>query len=184
MNLTAAPDFPAGLEWLNTDHPLSISELAGRIVLLCFGTFACSNCMRMVPELRRLEGDHPELVVIDVHAPGFESPEVTGSLQETIRCAGIDYPVAIDRDYLLWQAFGIRNWPTFVLIDPEGNVLGKTAGKGSTAAQPEDRPDRKGFRAARHTREETAAVRARSCDGPVPARQDHGGPCGDAPVHK
>lgn len=130
MNLTAAPDLPAGLEWLNTDHPLSISELAGRIVLLCFGTFACSNCMRMVPELRRLEGDHPELVVIDVHAPGFESPEVTGSLQETIRCAGIDYPVAIDRDYLLWQAFGIRNWPTFVLIDPEGNVLGKTAGEG------------------------------------------------------
>lgn len=34
-----APDFPAGLEWLNTDRPLSLKELRGKIVLLDFWTY-------------------------------------------------------------------------------------------------------------------------------------------------
>ena len=34
-----APDFPAGLDWINSDHPLHIKELRGRIVVLHFWTF-------------------------------------------------------------------------------------------------------------------------------------------------
>jgi hypothetical protein len=34
-----APDFPAGLDWINSDHPLHISELKRRIVILHFWTF-------------------------------------------------------------------------------------------------------------------------------------------------
>jgi hypothetical protein len=34
-----APEFPGGLEWLNTDRPLSLKELKGKIVLLDFWTF-------------------------------------------------------------------------------------------------------------------------------------------------
>ncbi|NLM28829.1 MAG: redoxin domain-containing protein [Methanomicrobiales archaeon] len=130
MNLMPAPELPAGIEWFNTDHPLSIQELAGRIVLLYFGTFACSNCMRLMPDLRRLMEEHPEVVVIGVHAPGFESAPAAGNLREAISRAGIRYPVAIDHDRLLWQAFGVRSWPTFALIDPGGNILGKMAGEG------------------------------------------------------
>jgi hypothetical protein len=39
MNSLPAPDFPPGLEWLNTDHPVSLQELRGRIVLLDFWTY-------------------------------------------------------------------------------------------------------------------------------------------------
>ena len=94
MNLMPAPDLPAGIEWFNTDHPLSIRELAGRIVLLYFGTFACSNCMRLMPDLRRLMEEHPEMVVIGVHAPGTpgrRSPvpvSGTRSLSTTTTCSG------------------------------------------------------------------------------------------------
>ena len=35
-----APDFPAGLEWLNVAHPLRLADLAGKLVLLEFWT-AC-----------------------------------------------------------------------------------------------------------------------------------------------
>lgn len=34
-----APDFPSGLDWINSDHPLHISELRGHIAILHFWTF-------------------------------------------------------------------------------------------------------------------------------------------------
>jgi hypothetical protein len=34
-----APDFPAGLDWVNTDRPLSLKDLRGKVVLLDFWTF-------------------------------------------------------------------------------------------------------------------------------------------------
>ncbi|HVB22679.1 MAG TPA: hypothetical protein VNG51_12095 [Ktedonobacteraceae bacterium] len=34
-----APDFPNGLDWINSDHPLHIRELRGHIAILHFWTF-------------------------------------------------------------------------------------------------------------------------------------------------
>lgn len=130
MRPMAAPDLTPGIEWHNVDRPLSLRDLAGRVVLLSFMTFTCSNCMRLTPDLRRLEERHPGLVIVEVHYPGFESAAVGGNFREAVHRAGLEHPVAIDRDRRLWEAFGIRDWPTFVLIDPVGNVVGKTAAEG------------------------------------------------------
>ena len=129
MKPIAAPDL-AGLEWFNVDRPLSLRDLSGRVVLLAFETFACSTCMRLAPDLRRLRDGHPDLAVIEVHSPDLESRAATGEIREMIRRAGVDHPVVIDHSRLLRQAFGVRDWPTFVLIDPAGNVVGKTTGEG------------------------------------------------------
>ncbi|MCL4535932.1 MAG: hypothetical protein M1370_12330 [Bacteroidetes bacterium] len=32
-------DFPPGLDWLNTDRPLSLADLRGKIVILDFWTY-------------------------------------------------------------------------------------------------------------------------------------------------
>lgn len=130
MKPTAAPDLPPGLLWFNTDRPLSLADLAGRIVLLSFRTFACANCMRLAAEIRHLQEEHPDLVIIGVHSPGFESATVTGNIPEAIRRAGVGHPVAVDHGHRLWQAFGVRDWPTFVLIDPEGKIVGTASGEG------------------------------------------------------
>ena len=34
-----APEFPEGREWVNTDRPLRLADLRGRIVLLDFWTY-------------------------------------------------------------------------------------------------------------------------------------------------
>ena len=34
-----APEFPVGLEWVNTDRPLTLEELRGKVVLLDFWTY-------------------------------------------------------------------------------------------------------------------------------------------------
>lgn len=130
MNPTTAPDFPPGLEWINVDRPITLDELTGRIVLLYFGTFACSSCTRLVPEIQHLEEDHPEVTIIEVHTPEFESASTIENYYEAIHKANIDRPVAIDHGRRLWQAYGVQSWPTFALIDPAGNLIGKTTGEG------------------------------------------------------
>ena len=67
-----APELRGAGGWINTEHPLALRDLRGRVVLLDFWTFCCINCLRVVEELRPLEerfGDR--LVVIGVHSPKF-----------------------------------------------------------------------------------------------------------------
>src|SRR5690242_19069360 len=69
-----APEFPAHLEWLNTDKPLTLSAFRGKIVLLDFWTFCCINCMHVIPDLKKLEAKYSqELVVIGVHSAKFSN---------------------------------------------------------------------------------------------------------------
>lgn len=37
--IVRAPEFPHGIEWLNTDRPLSLEALRGKVVLLDFWTY-------------------------------------------------------------------------------------------------------------------------------------------------
>jgi thiol-disulfide isomerase/thioredoxin len=66
-----APEFPAGLDWLNTAQPLTIKELRGKIVLLDFWTYCCINCMHVLPDLLRLERKYRDELV---SAPGTRRP--------------------------------------------------------------------------------------------------------------
>ena len=69
---TNAPEFPRGMDWLNTDTPIQLADLKGKLVLLDFWTFCCINCMHVIPDLKKLEEKYAdELVVIGVHSAKF-----------------------------------------------------------------------------------------------------------------
>jgi thiol-disulfide isomerase/thioredoxin len=124
-----APEFPP-LEWLNTDRPISLAGLRGKIVLLDFWTYGCINCMHIIPDLKRLEDKYPdELVVIGVHSAKFRNEGDTENLRQIVLRYELEHPVINDRDFLVWRAYGARAWPTLVLIDPEGRVVGKHSGE-------------------------------------------------------
>ncbi|MGH2537346.1 MAG: thioredoxin-like domain-containing protein, partial [Candidatus Promineifilaceae bacterium] len=128
---TPAPDFPAGLEWLNTDRPLSLDELRGKVVLLDFWTYGCINCMHVIPELKRLEEKFAqELVVIGVHSAKFENEGETENIRQIILRYELEHPVINDKEFRVWAQYGANAWPTFVLIDPAGNVFGYHSGEG------------------------------------------------------
>ena len=57
---TPAPEFPEGLDWLNTDAPLTLESLRGKVVLLDFWTYGCINCIHIIPDLERLEAEYPQ----------------------------------------------------------------------------------------------------------------------------
>ena len=128
---TPAPQFPSGLQWLNTDHPLTLKELRGKVVLLDFWTYACINCIHVIPDLQRLEEKYPdELVVIGVHSGKFSAERLTDNIRAAILRYGVTHPVVNDKDYAIWTEYGVGAWPTQVLIDPDGNMVYKRAGEG------------------------------------------------------
>jgi thiol-disulfide isomerase/thioredoxin len=127
-----APEIPQGLEWLNVDHPLSIhKDLQGKIVLLDFWTSGCVNCLHVIPELKRLEAEYPDsLVVIGVHSGKFQNEGRLESLRQAVVRYGIEHPVVNDRNFIVWRNYHARAWPSLFLIDPQGNAIGYHMGEG------------------------------------------------------
>ncbi|MGQ9541959.1 MAG: thioredoxin-like domain-containing protein [Armatimonadota bacterium] len=126
-----AAEFPEGLEWLNTDRPLRLKDLRGKIVMLDFWTYCCINCMHIIPDLKRLEKKYPnELVVIGVHSAKFTTEKESENIRQAILRYRIEHPVVNDRDMVVWSMYGARAWPTVVLIDPKGKVVGAMSGEG------------------------------------------------------
>ncbi len=126
-----APDFPEGLEWLNTDRPLSLRDLRGKVVLLDFWTYCCINCMHILPDLKRLEQKYAnELVVIGVHSAKFFTEQETENIRQAILRYEIEHPVVNDNQMVVWSQYAVRAWPTLVLIDPQGKIVGVRAGEG------------------------------------------------------
>ena len=130
--LPTAPEFPTGLPWLNVERPLTMQELRGRVVILDFWTYGCINCLHIVEELRQLEkkfGD--DLVVIAVHSPKFENEENIETLRRVLARLNRQHPVISDIGHRMMRIYGARAWPTLVLIDPQGGVVGRISGEGN-----------------------------------------------------
>lgn len=127
---TNAPDFPHGLDWLNTDTPLSIPNLRGKIVLLDFWTFCCINCMHVLPDLKKLEQKYAEeLIVIGVHSAKFTNEKGPEAIRQAILRYEIEHPVVNDKDFTIWSSYGVHAWPSFVLINPNGKIIGVHSGE-------------------------------------------------------
>ena len=130
-----APELTGGRGWLNTDKPLSLAALKGKVVLLDFWTYGCINCMHIIPDLKRLEKKYPnELVVIGVHSAKFENEKDTENIRRIILRYEIEHPIVNDADFNIWRAYAVDAWPTRYLIDPAGYVIGKLSGEGGYEA--------------------------------------------------
>ncbi|PQO44588.1 hypothetical protein C5Y93_18730 [Blastopirellula marina] len=112
------------MQWMNTKGPLDLKDLKGKFVLLDFWTYCCINCMHILPELKKLEHEFPnQLVVIGVHSAKFENEKDTDNIREAILRYEIEHPVVNDNEMKIWNSYAVSSWPTMYLIDPEGNAV-------------------------------------------------------------
>jgi len=126
------PEITGGRGWLNTDKPLSLAALKGKVVLLDFWTYGCINCIHIIPDLKKLEAKYAnQLVVIGVHSAKFENEKQSENIRRIVLRYEIEHPVYNDADFKVWRSYGVRAWPTQVLIDPSGYVIGAISGEGN-----------------------------------------------------
>lgn len=128
------PDFQQGLQWLNTESPLSVyKELSGKVVVLDFFTYCCINCMHILPDLHQLEKKHSVedgLVIVGVHSAKFPNEKVLDNIRSAVLRYNICHPVVNDSDAHLWHELEVSCWPTLVFLGPKGNLLFSLVGEG------------------------------------------------------
>lgn len=121
-----------GDTWIGTGgRRLSLSDFAGRFLLLDFWTLCCVNCHHVLAELRPIEAEFADiLTVVGVHSPKFEFEKDSEAIRSAVHRHGIDHPVLNDPEMSTWRAYGVRGWPTLVLVDPVGEIVGTWSGEG------------------------------------------------------
>jgi cytochrome c biogenesis protein CcdA/thiol-disulfide isomerase/thioredoxin len=125
------PSLAGATAWLNSPA-LTAQQLRGKVVLIDFWTYSCINCLRSLPYVKswyQKYHDHG-LIVIGVHAPEFAFEKDVSNVRQALTQLGIEYPVALDNDYALWQAFHNQYWPAHYFIDARGRIRAHHFGEG------------------------------------------------------
>ena len=125
-----APALAPG-DWINS-APLKLSELRGRVVLIDFWTFGCSNCRNTLPFVKSWDDRYRAkgLTIIGVHSPEFDEERRVESLRREVSSLEIHYPVVTDNDYQTWNAYKVEAWPTVFLLDKQGRIRWMRVGEG------------------------------------------------------
>jgi thiol-disulfide isomerase/thioredoxin len=125
------PSLGGAIEWLNSE-PLGPAELRGRVVLVNFWTWTCINWLRQEPYVRAWSQAYRDdgLVVIGVHTPEFSFEHDVDGVRRATEERAIDYPVAVDNGYAIWNAFANRYWPALYFADADGIIRDEHFGEG------------------------------------------------------
>jgi cytochrome c biogenesis protein CcdA/thiol-disulfide isomerase/thioredoxin len=127
----AMPELNGATGWLNTP-PLTREALRGKVVLVDFWTYSCINCLRALPYIRAWAAKYKDhgLVVLGVHAPEFAFEKDPGNVKKAVANLGVTYPVALDSNLAIWQAFNNQYWPAHYFIDGQGRIRAHHFGEG------------------------------------------------------
>jgi thiol-disulfide isomerase/thioredoxin len=127
----ALPSFAGAITWLNSE-PLTPQGLRGKVVLVDFWTYTCINWQRTEPYVRAWAAKYKDqgLVVVGVHTPEFGFEKNLDNIRPALGRFRIDYPVVVDSDYAIWNAFNNRYWPAIYIADGNGRIRYHQFGEG------------------------------------------------------
>lgn len=128
-----APELAA--PWIN-GSPVSLRAQRGKVVLIDFWDYTCVNCLRTIPYLQEWQRRYESmgLVIIGVHAPEFYFARTFEHVERAVKELGITYPVTLDNNYQIWQAYANKCWPAKYLIDKDGYIRYYQLGEGGYVA--------------------------------------------------
>ncbi len=125
-----APDFVA--QSLNAGT-IRTETLRNRVVLIDFWDYTCVNCIRTLPYVTEWDRKYRDsgLTVLGIHAPEFSFAQSEELVRDAIEDFGIEYPVILDNQYQLWQAYANQYWPAKFLVDGKGYLRLRHFGEGA-----------------------------------------------------
>lgn len=117
-----APAFDVNT-WINQTEA-TLHEVTGKVTVIHFYTFGCGNCIRTLPYYNRWREQFPanDFRIIGIHRPETERERQIDKVKEKAAEAGIEYPVAIDNESVMWDAWANCVWPSIYLVDKNGYV--------------------------------------------------------------
>jgi len=123
--------FDGATGWLNSE-PLTPEGLQGRVVLVDFWTYTCVNWLRTLPYVRAWDAKYRDvgLTIVGPHTPEFGFEHDVDNVKRAVRELAVPYPVAIDSDYGVWQAFENHYCPAVYVADAEGRIRYHHFGEG------------------------------------------------------
>jgi thiol-disulfide isomerase/thioredoxin len=118
------PELRSSNTWINTDGPLKLSSLKGKVVLIDFWAFDCEPCKETVPRVEALYERYSSkgLVVIGIHTPRTSEEKEIPKLRDAVKRMGIQYPVVVDANQKMFSDYRCDLWPTQFVIDRKGFV--------------------------------------------------------------
>ncbi|WP_069910055.1 redoxin domain-containing protein [Devosia insulae] len=131
MRRSNLPALSGATGWLNSP-PLTSDGLKGKVVLADFWTYTCINWIRTLPYVRAWAEKYREhgLVVIGIHTPEFEFEKNVDNVRTAAKAMRVDYPIALDPDYSVWEAFSNHYWPAVYIADATGRIRHHQFGEG------------------------------------------------------
>jgi thiol-disulfide isomerase/thioredoxin len=125
------PELDGAIGWLNS-APLTRASLRGNVVFVDFWTYTCINSLRPLPYVKSWAAKYKDagLVVIGAHTPEFSFEHERVNVENAVRDLKVVYPVAIDSNYRIWQAFNNEYWPAQYLVDGKGRIRYHHFGEG------------------------------------------------------
>jgi thiol-disulfide isomerase/thioredoxin len=128
------PSLDGANEWLNS-APLTTSGLRGdgKVALVNFWTYTCINWLRQLPYVRAWAQKYTGhgLVVIGVHTPEFAFEHKVENVRRAAQDMRVDYPITIDNDHAVWNAFANNYWPALYFVDAMGRIRHHHFGEGA-----------------------------------------------------
>jgi cytochrome c biogenesis protein CcdA/thiol-disulfide isomerase/thioredoxin len=125
------PELNGAVAWLNSP-PLTRASLRGKVVVVDFWTYSCINCLRSLPYIEAWAQKYKDhgLVVLGVHSPEFAFEKDVANVKNALATLGITYPVAVDSNLAIWQAFNNEYWPAHYFVDAQGRIRAHHFGEG------------------------------------------------------
>ncbi len=128
----SAPQISGITQWINSE-PKTIEQLKGKVVLIDFWTYSCINCIRTLPYLKSWYDKYHDqgFEIIGIHSPEFSFEKEANNVRKAAQKYGLNYPIALDNDFITWNNYSNRYWPAHYLINKDGNVVYTHFGEGN-----------------------------------------------------
>ena len=112
----------------------SLSDYKGKTIFLNFWGTWCPPCRAEMPDIQSLyetqktEGENG-VIILGIAAPNYSGEKDEQGIKDFLETNGYTYPVLMDTDAELFEAYGIYSFPTTYMIDRDGNVFGYASGQ-------------------------------------------------------
>ncbi len=128
-----APKLEGIAGYINTDSEELNEQIKGKVVLYDIWTYSCINCQRTLPYIVAWNDKYADegLVIVGIHSPEFEFEKDINNVGLAVEKFGITYPVILDNDKTVWDAFENRYWPRKYIADDEGYIRYDHIGEGA-----------------------------------------------------